>query len=144
MTFCLFDKLIKSNWQRALGCLTGVSASPEVPMVQAVEKVIEIPMIGKTVPGRLGFFWSLLKSFNWYGSCSFLPYCSMLFHLHGKSQHCWSWFHVAFQADQHSGNTGAAKGGRGFFFWESRAMTPLNLDILDVIRWLLLMRLDWS
>lgn len=35
------------------------SASPEVPMVQAVEKVIEIPMIGKTVPGRLGF----LKSF---------------------------------------------------------------------------------
>jgi len=54
----------------------------------------------------------------------------------------WSWFHAAFlhQADQHSGNPGAAKGGR-FGNWESSAfriaMTPLNLD---VIRWLLLMR----
>ena len=28
---------------------------PQVPMVQAVEKVIDIPMIGKTVTGRLGF-----------------------------------------------------------------------------------------
>lgn len=30
---------------------------------------------------------------------------------------CWSWFHAAFlhQADQHSGNPGAAKGGRFWF-----------------------------
>ena len=36
-------------------------------MVQAVEKVIEIPMIGKTVTGRLFSFLKFLISFNaWF------------------------------------------------------------------------------
>ncbi len=52
-------------------------------MVQAVEKVIEIPMIGKTVTGRLFFFWggSLLISFNFNAWFILVLLVHVLFHI---------------------------------------------------------------
>ena len=76
--------------------------------------------------------------FTFFSSMLFhiVPCCFMFMGFMASLNICWSWFHAAFlhQADQHSGNPGAAKGGPFFF---RIAMTPLNLD---VIRWLLLMR----